>query len=235
MKNAKEGMNNQVITDTGIRIIDYIGNDYVAVEKSTAGVNRLQVLPIDKLSSSTEIKASDLLGENGSNAYMSARDLVAAELKVKGITMIEKDEAGNNFGLARENGHWVLFGRVNYQSNGTPGQKDFNLKSIPPANLIVYDTLALSWHNIKDRVPDAIDAFTSPNKDIALVKTKNQLTVYRIGSEQLAKDPLAEISLKEGETVIMAEWATGSYVDSWERLFLSYGAQGLPSGSVRMH
>jgi hypothetical protein len=193
------------------------------------------VLSVDKLSSPTKIKGADLLGNDGLNAYFNARAHAAAELKAKGVTWIDNDDSGENFGLARENGHWFLVGRINYSDEGTFGQQDFALKSIPPTDLIFYDTLVLSWHNIKDRVPDAMDAFTSPSKDIALVKTKNKLTVYTIGAEQLDENPLAELDLQEGSTVIMAEWATGSYVDGWEKSFLSYGAQAVPDSIVRMH
>ena len=31
---------------------------------------------------------------------------------------------------------------------------------------------------------------------------------------------MAELDLENGETVIMAEWATGSYVNSWEKSFI---------------
>ena len=234
MKKVEEGTGDQVDTDPTLRIINYIGNDYVAIEKRTAGVNQLQVLPVDNLSSPAEIKVSDLLGDNGLDAYLSAREQAVAVLSYRGVTTIGRDEAGENFGLLRKNGHWSFVGRINYQSEGMFKQTDFDLKIIPPANLIFYDTLVLSWHNIKDRVPDAMDAFTSPNKDIALVKTRNKLTVYPIGAEQLAENPLAELDLPEGTTVIMAEWATGSYVDSWEKSFLAYGAQALSGSSVRM-
>ncbi len=234
MKKEKEEVGDEVCTESAIRIIDYIGNDYVAIEKSTDGVNQLQVLPVDKLSSTTEIKVSDLLGDNGLNTFLSAREQAVSDLRDKGATLIDRDESGKNFGLVRKNGHWIFVGRINYQSNKTFAQKDFDVKIIPPSNLIFYDTLVLNWHNIKDRVPDALDAFTSPNKDIVLVKTKNKLTVYTIGVEQLSENPLAEIDLQEGANVIMAEWAVGSYVENWENSFLSYGAQALSSTSVRI-
>lgn len=218
-----------------VHVIDYIGNDYAAIEKNTSGLSRLLVLPVDNLSASKGMNASDLLGKTGFTAYLNARDQVTKELKENGISMIPNNLYNEDFGLSRENGHWCLFGRINYESNGIFQQRDFALKSIPPNSLIFYDTLALSWHSIKDRVPDATDAFTSPNKDIALVRTKNKLTVYRIGAEKLSDDPMAELNLQEGETIIMAEWATGSYVDSWEKSFLAYGAQNLPDGQVRIH
>ena len=233
--NVVEELGDQNDTEQGISEVNYIGNDYVAIERNVAGVNRLQVLPVDKLSSSTEIKVADLLGSMGVNAYQSAWQQAAAELKTEGAALIGSDGSGDNFGLLRKNGHWLLVGRINYQKNGTLAQKDFELKSIPPNDLIFYDTLGLSWHKIKDRVPDAMDAFTSPSKNFALVKTKNKLTVYTIGVEQLDENPLAELDLQEGTAVIMAEWATGSYVDSWEQSFLAYGAGDLSGSIIRMH
>jgi hypothetical protein len=70
-----------------------------------------------------------------------------------------------------------------------------------------------------------LDAFTSPNKDIAIIVTKNKLYIYGISGDQLDSLPLGEIEMKEGETVIMAEWATGFYVDDWERAFMAGDAQ----------
>lgn len=233
-----EGKNAAKDTETesepAARVINYIGNNYIAIEKQTKEGNRLQILPVDKLSMTTEIKIHDLMGHKGLSAYLSAREHAVSELRKDGFSALEEVELGQNFGLIRKYGHWFLVGRINYEKGGTFEHNDFDLKIIPPSNLIYYDTLVLSWHNIKDRVPDALDAFASPNRDVALVKTKNKIIVYQIVSEQLAETPLAEIDLPEGTSVIMAEWATGSYVDSWEKSFLAYGAQPLPSGYVRI-
>ncbi|MDA8442020.1 MAG: hypothetical protein M0Z55_06550 [Peptococcaceae bacterium] len=215
----------QVPAETNRRIIDYIGNDYVTIDNDIGGKKWLQVLPVDKISSEVGIKVSDLLGTRGLSAYNSARDQAVRALKNAGVTSIDEDKSEEDFGLSRKNGHWYLQGRINYQKDGSSRFKDFNIDLIPPANLIFFDTLFLNWQNIKDRVPDAIDAFTSPNRDIALIKTKTKLFVYGISDDQLDNDPLAQIELKAGENIIMAEWATGSYVDNWEKAFLDNGAK----------
>ncbi|TEB16825.1 hypothetical protein Psfp_00988 [Pelotomaculum sp. FP] len=205
--------------------IDYIGNDYIAIENITTGISILQVLPVDKLSSQIGVKVSDLLGARGLTAYRSAREQALRSLRDEGVTLLNEVADEENFGLTRKNGHWYLQGRINYQSNGMAETREFPINIIPPANLILYDTLYLSWQNIKDRVPNALDAFTSPNKDIAIIETKNKLYIYGIRDEKLDSLPMGEIEMREGETVIMAEWATGSYVDIWERAFLSNDAQ----------
>lgn len=205
-------------------VIDYVGNDYVALENHAGGKAKLQILPVDKLSSPIGIKVSDLLGAAGLKAYHGAREQAVQTLYRQGITWLDADTAADNFGLTRKNGHWQLQGRLYYQSNSTTGTMDFNINFLPPANLVFYDTLYPSWQSIKDRVPNALDAFTSPNKDIAIVKTKSKLYFFGINGEQLDSVPLAKIEFKEGTTVIMAEWATGFYVDNWEKNFLTYGA-----------
>ncbi len=208
-------------------VIDYIGNDYVAIENNADGISRLQVLPVDKLSSPIGIKVPDLLGPAGLKAYHGAREQAVQTLYRQGATSINADINEDNYGLTRKNGHWYLQGRVNYYGNNAPGIMEFNIKFLPPANLIFYDALYPSWQSIKDRVPNALDAVTSPNKDIVVVKTKSKLYIFGINGEQLNSIPLGEIALDEGTTIIMAEWATGFYVDDWERNFLTNGASVL--------
>ncbi len=208
-------------------VIDYIGNDYVAIENNTGGITRLQVLPVDNLSSPIGIKVSDLLGPAGLKAYQGAREQAVQTLHSQGITSINADINEDNYGLTRQNGHWYLQGRVNYYGNNAPGTMEFKIKFLPPANLVCYDALYPGWQSIKDRVPNALDAVTSPNRDIAVVKTKSRLYIFGINGEQLNSIPLGEIALDEGATIIMAEWATGFYVDDWEKNFLTNGASVL--------
>lgn len=208
-------------------VIDYIGNDYAAVEKNIGGTVKLQVLPVDNLSSPIGIKVADLLGPAGLKSYQGAREQAVQALTGQGNNSINADVNEDNFGLTRRNGHWQLQGRVNYYASSAPATVDFNINFIPPANLVFYDTLYPGWQSIKDRVPNALDAVTSPNKDIAVVKTKSRLYIFSINGQQLNSSPLGEIPLQEGTTIIMAEWATGFYVDDWEKNFSANGAEVL--------
>ncbi|MEA4926184.1 MAG: hypothetical protein VB084_12850 [Syntrophomonadaceae bacterium] len=213
-------------------VIDYIGNDYVTITNKIGAAGKLQVLPVDKLSAPIGIKVSDLLGAAGLTAYYSAREQAQQTLQSQGVTWIDDDVNEDNFGLTRKNGHWHLQGRINYQRDDTPGTMEFNINFLPPANLIFYDTLYLSWQSVKDRVPNALDAFTSPAKDIAVIKTKNKLYFFGISGEQLDSIPLGEMELKKGTSVIMAEWATGFYVDDWEKTFRANGAHVVENSSL---
>ena len=97
---------------------------------------------------------------------------------------------------------------------------DFNLNLIPPSNMVAYDLLHIPWKEVKDKLPHALDIYTSPNKDIALVVTQSELIIYAIEDNRLAKEPLAKYILQEGSSIIMAEWALGDYVPRWERSFI---------------
>ena len=88
--------------------------------------------------------------------------------------------------------------------------------------IVNYDELSVSWSSIKANIPEAIDAFTAPNNDMALIVTKNQIYVYAIVNSKLGDKPIKKISIEEGETVVMAEWATADFVSKWEKSYTRF-------------
>ncbi len=216
----------------------YIGNDYISMEISGEGgytdnsgkwsENRLIIEPIDSIAGEKGVKMSDLAGKNALAIMREARaDLIDA---MNNSEMIETDRdfKDENFYLQRRTGHWFFKGRLNYKIGGTEAFSDFNIDIVPPSSLVSFDILCVPWTAVKDRVPDASDAYTSPNKDVAVVLSESRLYVYALADGKLGDIPLARIKLDKGESVIMAEWATGVYVDNWEESFMKNDVRRIP-------
>ncbi|HLR36163.1 MAG TPA: hypothetical protein VK071_12660 [Tissierellales bacterium] len=209
--------------DFDTQIIRYVGNDYISIENiesNAKGRANLQTYIIDNFDSRKPIKISDVGGENLKAAFLEGAGKGKALSKVKKDNEIKRKNNEENFGLTRKNGHWILKGRISYEENGKQDFTDFNIKAVPPMELVYYDELSIPWNGIKMKIPEVIDAYTSPNDDIAVIITHKYMAIYPINNGELAKEPLGKVSLNSDEEVVMAEWAIGRYVNVWEDVFL---------------
>ncbi|MEC2323716.1 hypothetical protein [Lederbergia lenta] len=87
-----------------------------------------------------------------------------------------------------------------------------------PSKLINYDELSIQWGEIKSSLPWMLDAYQSPLQDMALLTSKDSLSIYAMEDGRILEQPLREIALQEGDAIIMAEWAIGDYVDKWDEI-----------------
>lgn len=206
----------------------YVGNDYVCVEnseyKNTSDGKKirktLQTLPVDNLNNFSGIKISDLTGDSGTIAMESAIEQLRKETETSGIKIVNRELQEENFALYRKTGHWFFKGRLNFEYESEPEYVDFGLNLIPPSNMVAYDILQVPWTKVKEELPKALDIYTSPNKDLAVVLTSDKLMLYRIEDGSLGDEPMSVINLADGTQVIMAEWATGDYVERWYKSFI---------------
>lgn len=215
--------------------INYISNDYISIEKVGKGgylvgndsweKSSLQLIPIDVLPSGPAVKIDDILDETGGIYMRSALESTADHLQIDNLDILYKDELMENFGIKRRLGHWFLKGRINYIGDKKFKVADYNINLMPPSEVVVYDSLYVPWTNIKDRVPRALDAYTSPNRDIAIVFTKDELLIYSIEGNKLGNQAIERLRLSEDEVAIMAEWATGHYIENWRDVFIQSGGQ----------
>lgn len=224
------------------KAITYVGNDYVCIEntvynsdinssgkdspagttgKTGAGeVKMLRTLPVDNIASIDGIKISDISGENGAIAMESAVSEVLKNSGYRGVPKADENEQAKNFALYRKTGHWFFKGRINLDQKEQPPYMDFNLNLIPPSDMVAYDILQVPWTAVKDKLPDAVDIYTSPNNDLAVVLTRDKILVYAIENKALSDSPLAGYKLEDGSSVIMAEWGIGEYAPIWEKSFV---------------
>lgn len=208
--------------------IDFISNDYISLDVKGEGNKKdgdqpyqyslLNTIPIDTIYSGENraITISEAIGDKGVDALKvaiqgSARD----KGNNKNFELKDADQF-NSFGLTRKNGKWIMKGRVNFSNdNLSYNYGDFEIPILMPESLLKYDSIFASWSKIKQSVPQAEDIFSSPNKNMSIIVTDGSLLVYPITENSLAENPVKEIKLKEDETIIMAEWATGEYVNMW--------------------
>ncbi|MGI6669867.1 MAG: hypothetical protein ACOX4M_11090 [Acetivibrionales bacterium] len=212
------------------KAIIYVGNDYACIENidyvtrddtGKPGLEKtLRTLPVDNLAYVDGIEISDLAGENGALAMKNAISDILEKSGINGMAIVNSESGEKNFALFRKTGHWFFKGRLNLNQQEPFTYVDFNINLIPPSNMVAYDVLQVPWTEMKDKLPHAIDIYTSPNKDIAVVLTRNEIYVYSIHDKQLSDEPLGKYRLKDGSSVIMAEWCMGSYVSAWEKSFI---------------
>lgn len=201
-----------ILTENSERRIVFVGNDYIGTER----FQRYQVLPIDHISGGKGITLSDVTIKHSSNALIRSSEAFIASLEKKKAQLLNPEPIDDNFILERRNGHWIIRGRLYYkQPIGSKNYEDFDINVMVPSKLIQYDEMNIPWGEIKSKMPWVIDAYESPNKDLLILISTDTIYIYSLKKGNISKHPLKEIPLNEGDSIVMAEWSLGHYVEKW--------------------
>ncbi len=214
---AGEALPANVATDPAYRTSEkllFAGNKYVSLLQTK--------LSVDTSETKNEVWVKDIeqLAPSARESAAAAGDEPHHELtQLVPLSSTYADQ----WTIAREPGQWV--GKV---PNGTPNVvgkgagltiiadwKSIGLKL--PQDVASYDTLWLDWDDIQAREPSAVDAFTSPTKDLLAVQTDDAIRVYAYRMKESDMKPLS-IPLQNGESVVMVQWAQDNYVDNWKTM-----------------
>ncbi len=221
--------------------LSYVGNNYACVtdyyyetgggtyacetnEVTMYGIGNLSNLEVRK----KKINLIDLLEKK-------ARTKIE-ELSKKYNKTLESDEFYSNeqvigaesLTLKRHEGRWQvqvpLFAESTHQGNGSSAKYitkyiDADIKL--PESITSYDALCIDWNTIKQKIPQAKDAVSSPDKDMLAVLTPKELLIF-LNPEKGIESPTVSIPTKEDESIILNQWATGKYVEKWSKLISSY-------------
>ncbi|MCR1935210.1 hypothetical protein NSA27_11105 [Clostridium tepidum] len=211
----EKGINNISI----YKDILFVSNDYISIEYNSIyknnpiNLHKVQMLPIDNVNAKTGVNIDDIIERDGEKILQSSLDSYIKSKDNNILSKVEKSCRKDSFFLSRRNGHWILRGRL----NGIEDKEEyinFNINIEIPKKILNYDDLQLSWNSVKSKIPNALDAYTSPNKDIAIITTEKELFVYTIDNGKLSNKAIYKMDLDK-ETVVMAEWATADYVKKW--------------------
>lgn len=220
MLSSFEGLKEEPKVSSVLKNVQFVGNDYISVEKIENDNNNrqtLEIYAIDNIEEEKPIKLSDLIGEDGREIFMEGAQNILS-LSTGAIP----DET--NVGVVRRNGYWIMKGRINYKQNNEELFKDFNIKTIPPKEMVSYDDLIIPWNIIKKQIPMALDAFSSPNNEFIVIETSSHLLIYTTVDGDLdINNPDARIKLPYNSSIIMSEWAVGRYSNIWENEVIKKG------------
>lgn len=125
-----------------------------------------------------------------------------------------------SWGIERAFGEWrAAFATSGATAcRGESGNEDnaFSIvQRVPPA-LARREPVQQWLSQLKVLSPALTDAFVSPLNDVVVALVGDRLSVFTPIARKLGA-PVLTIDLRKGETVVMAEWATGAHVARWTR------------------
>lgn len=214
--------------------INFVGIDYMTVEvleEHSSGLysKKLKAIPIDNINKAEGIKLegvklSDIVGDVGKTTIEQSAQALLNSISSEERETLENTPREDSFSVSRRNGHWIMIGRLNSALEGYEDRYlDFNINILPTSKLVGTDQLFISWNKVKEELPEVIDFYTSPNQDLAVALTEEELFIYRINKGEIIDIPLFSLKLQPTEKVVMAQWATGSQVEKWDETVKELG------------
>ena len=190
--------------------ITFIGNDYISIRTKEEGeghkLENLGTYLIDTMN--TAGKGAVSLGN-----ISEQRNMTKFNNESQGL-FIEDINTFTNVSIKRNQGRWGFY-TINSNKDDESSENNIDIPLKVSKNVARYDRLFTSWQGIKNQVPSAVDAISSPNKNMAIIKTKSNLYAYRIVNGKMSESPELTISLNDDEEIVMAEWAMAEYVGYW--------------------
>lgn len=219
----------------------YIGNKYACIMNDhyetgggsfRYGEDTIKMYKVDTLGKINErektVKLFDLLGKD------MQKELTQIAVKynneaVKKATETEKKVMDiNNLALARKNGRWIIklpiFSKYYHEGNGSSYStvvQYVDYEKTLPKEITSFDILCVPWKSITSAVPKAIDAVSSPNKDILAVLTNTELLIYKNPKLPLGK-PQLRIAVGSNNKIVLSQWASGDEAVRWKGSLDSY-------------
>lgn len=191
----------------------YAGNKYVSLEQSETTTSNRKPLQTKRV----WVKTLEQL--DGSMTMPVAASSGSALRKYVGFEDIfglaERGASTDQWAILRRPGAWVPHAAKMQLDGDTESYALSPVSLFLPDAVVSHDQLCCTWADLKRVQPDAVDALSSPKKDFVAIITPSSIYFYEDRNGKLGSSPLLTINLNESETLVMAQWATGSYVDNW--------------------
>ena len=214
----------------------YAGNNYACVKDFyydtgggtyDSGRHHIKLYDLENLVSldgrENNVALADLLDENEKAKLQEYPKKYNKVISSEGMVNSEQIVDIKNLLLSRKDGKWQvlipLYGVYQHNGNGSNGrviEQYINTDIKLPKTITSHDDLCISWDRIKEKIPQAKDAVSSPNNDVLAVLTPTKLLIYPNPLNGINK-PSLSIDVDSDERIILNQWSTGEYVDKWNK------------------
>lgn len=205
------------------KAITFIGNDFMSTrtcrynQDTKEEILSTYVLDLNTFSLNKPIPLGELTESDDINNVILSSDEIFKNNDIDTFT---------NFSIKRKQGRWSFY-TLNPKNNKPVEDEAEEIRKFNSNNEKVditlkvsekiarHDEIFIPWQGIQKQVPSAVDAISSPNENLAVIKTKSKLYIYKIINNNLDKESEVVIPLNGRESIVMAEWAEGDYVGLW--------------------
>lgn len=208
--------------------VTFISNDYFSAvsglypDRQFGPMQFYSTRSVSKPNLDQRVAITDLFGPEGRNVMASAAENAFAGKEPAELAALGELDL-TSFILKRYNGRWIYEGRINAVDPASEQHLIYPMNLRDNFRVYRFDALTPRWSDVKSRVPDAIDAVSSPENFFTVVRTKSRLLVFRLlDNGQLAPEPMARLELDE-EEIMMHEWARGNFVSEWTKVVIPLG------------
>jgi hypothetical protein len=202
----------------------FAGENHLGLEQYSAGYcegavhpwifNTLAVVPTDS-TIHLGLPITEVAGAGAHRAFAAAtRNFLetAADESQRERYAEGPDEA--NWSLVRRRGLWRMVGRIETGDAAGGAFSDLELTANPPPSVVGHNQVNPHWDRIKAFAPDAVDAFSSPRRDLIVIIHRTRLTVHSVERDRIAPAAVT-LQLRPETRAVMAHWAEGTQVGRW--------------------
>lgn len=192
--------------------LEFVGNNVFGVHVVAEDTQYRRMVSVDEAAALQGLDIQDLAGEAGRESFLHALTMEKSRNSRLQEASVNLPGYFRSVALHRFHGHWHVTGGIALEGQWM----DLPVAMKPSTAMVAYDGMTVSFDQVQERVPQALDAFQAPGNSFLLVRTPRYLMMYRILPDgQLSERPLQMVEISESETIIMAEWARGEFVARW--------------------
>lgn len=195
-------LTNRKVLQANNPVINFLNENYISFETRN-NENRkknYEIHSIKNFKENSKLSINDIAGSNGENSYFET--LKKLGYSNENITSSDM----YNFGIKRENGRWIFKSIFNDISKKISTEVELDI--IPKVDIFESKAKKIEKSVIQNKHSDFVDYFISPNEDMLVVLTTEELVVYSIKNNTLSTLPIASVNIFGKKDVVSFQWKT---------------------------